>query len=81
MLEDFIIVGIVISGMEIIKKTKLPKETYFIPILAGAAILNAVNAYFFGGGGDLTPAVADGIRLGALAAGVYGLGKAALGKS
>ncbi|MBE0467844.1 MAG: hypothetical protein IBX71_11565 [Candidatus Desulforudis sp.] len=81
MLEDFIVIGVVMAIVEALKKRNmLAKEALFVPVLGLAALLNGTNAYFFNGI-TVTEAVADGIRLGAIAAGIYGLGKAALGKS
>ncbi len=81
MLEDVIIIGIVMAFMELAKKyINIPKEAYFLPILILAAGLNYLNAYFFNGVAP-ADAVLEGIKLGAAAAGIFGLGKAALGKS
>ena len=83
MLEDVLIIGLVMAIMELIKMylPKFPKEAYFLPIIIFAAGLNAVNAYYLGGGILPADAIAEGIKLGAAAAGIFGLGKAALGKS
>ena len=83
MLEDILVIGLVMAIMELIKiyVPKFPKEAYFIPILVLAAGLNAGNVYLFGEGVEIIDAVAEGLKIGATAAGVYGLGKAALGKS
>ena len=80
MLEDVVIIGIVMAIMETLK-AHIPKATYFIPVIILAAGLNAANAYYLGGGEILlVDAIAEGIKLGAAAAGIFGLGKAALGK-
>ena len=83
MLEDVLVIGLVMAIMELVKTyvPKFPKEAYFIPILILAGGLNALNAYYLGEGMLLVDAVAEGIKLGAAAAGIFGLGKAALGKS
>lgn len=83
MLEDILIIGLVMAIMELIKSyaPKFPKEAYFIPVLVLAAGFNAGNAYWFGEDAVIIDAVAEGIKLGAMAAGIYGLGKSALGKS
>ena len=82
MLESVVIIGAVMACMELIKKhTRFPKEAYFIPILVLSGGFNAANAYFFGGVTNVAPYVAEGLKLGAMAGGIYGLGKAALGKS
>ncbi len=80
MLEGTIIIGVVIAIMEAIKQTRFPKTLYFLPILILSALLNSGNAYFFGDG-EVMIAIAEGIKLGAVASGVYSLGKATLGKS
>lgn len=81
MLEDVLVIGLVMAIMELIKKymPNFPKEAYFIPVLVLAAGFNAANAYFFNGVA-MVDAIAEGIKLGAAAAGIFGLGKAALGK-
>lgn len=82
MLEDVLVIGLVMAFMGLIKKylPAFPKEAYFIPVLLMAAGFNAANAYFFNGV-EMVDAIAEGIKLGAAAAGIFGLGKAALGKS
>ena len=81
MLEDVLIIGLVMAIMELVKKyLPIPKEAFFIPVIVLAAAFNAVNAYYLGEGILLVDAVAEGIKLGAAAAGIFGLGKAALGK-
>lgn len=59
-----------------------------LAVLALSAGLNALNAYLFAGSGvgqlepgTLRQAVVEGLQLGAVASGIYGLGKAALGRS
>lgn len=78
MLDSVIIIGITIGLTELIKP-HIPKNAIFIPVLVLAALLSAGNAYFFGEAAALKSAIVDGLRLGAMASGVYGLGKAALG--
>ncbi len=82
MLEDVLIIGLVMAIMELIKKylPSFPKEAFFLPVIFLAAAFNAANAYYLGDGIILTDAVAEGIKLGAAAAGIFGLGKAALGR-
>ena len=78
MLEMIVIIGITMAISEAIKKkTPLPKSLMFIPVLGLAAGLNALNAYFLNGV-EVAEAVAEGIRYGAMAGGVYSLGKEAL---
>ena len=83
MLEDVLVIGLVMAIMELIKMyvPKFPKEGYFLPIIVLAGAFNALNAYYLGGGILLVDAIAEGIKLGAAAAGIFGLGKAVLGKS
>lgn len=71
------IAGLVIATMQLIKKyLAIPQEAYFIPVLLLATALNTGNAYFFGEGViPMKEAIAEGIRLGAEIAGVFGLGK------
>lgn len=88
MLEDIIIIGIVMAVVEIVKHLlkKWVNEdlvTQLLPLivllLAGA--LNVLNARVFAPEVGVTEALSQGLTLGAIAGGVYSLGKAALGKS
>jgi hypothetical protein len=88
MLEDIIIIGIVMAVVEIVKHLlkKWVNEdlvTQLLPLivllLAGA--LNVLNARIFAPEVGVTEALSQGLTLGAIAGGVYSLGKAALGKS
>lgn len=90
MLEPVIIMGLVMATMELVK-TAIPEENKevskkampFLILLLGAGF-NILNAGVFGDGftGPVVQAAAkQGIKFSALAAGIYGLGKAALGKS
>ncbi len=88
MLEDIIIVGIVMSATELIKyllKKRVNEDvvTQIIPliVLLLAGLLNVLNAKIFAPDTPVTQALAQGLTLGAIAGGVYSLGKAALGKS
>jgi len=88
MLEDIIVVGIVMAVTEIIKhvlKRYMAEDivTQVIPliVLTLAGGLNVVNAKVFAPDMPVTEALAQGLTLGAIAGGVYSLGKAALGKS
>lgn len=84
MFEDVLVIGLVMAFMELIKKylPGFPKEAFFVPIIVLAAAFNAGSAYFFGAGEILlVDAIAEGIKLGAMAGGVFSLGKAALGRS
>uniref|UniRef100_A0A6M3LCI5 Uncharacterized protein n=1 Tax=viral metagenome TaxID=1070528 RepID=A0A6M3LCI5_9ZZZZ len=91
MLEDIIIVGLVMVLVEIVKLTALHfganedvVRQIVVPLavflLAGA--LNVGNALLFGAGAiTAIEALAVGFKLGAMAGGIYSLGKAALGQS
>ena len=88
MLEDIIIIGIVMAIVEIAKhllKRWLNEDfvTQLLPliVLALAGGLNVVNARVFAPEVGVTEALSQGLTLGAIAGGVYSLGKAALGKS
>lgn len=88
MLEDIIIVGIVMAVVEIVKHLlkKWVNEdlvTQLLPliVLALAGGLNVLNAKVFAPDVPFTEALSQGLTLGAIAGGVYSLGKAALGKS
>jgi len=88
MLEDIIIVGIVMAVTEILKHLlkKWVNEdlvTQLLPliVLALAGGLNVLNAKVFAPDVPFTEALSQGLTLGAIAGGVYSLGKAALGKS
>ncbi len=89
MLEDLIVIGIVMAVVEIVKhllKKRVDDAlvTQLLPliVLGLAGALNVANAAVFGGG-EVTAieALGEGIKFGAIAGGVYSLGKAALGKS
>jgi hypothetical protein len=88
MLEDIIIIGIVMAVVEIVKhllKKWLNEDlvTQLLPliVLALAGGLNVLNARVFAPEVGVTEALSQGLTLGAIAGGVYSLGKAALGKS
>lgn len=88
MLEDIIVIGIVMAVVEIVKhllKRWLNEDlvTQLLPliVLALAGGLNVVNARVFAPEVTVTEALSQGLTLGAIAGGVYSLGKAALGKS
>ena len=88
MLEDIIIIGIVMAVVEIVKHLlkKWVNEdlvTQLLPliVLALAGGLNVLNARVFAPEVGVTEALSQGLTLGAIAGGVYSLGKAALGKS
>ena len=88
MLEDIVIIGTVMAVTEIIKhllKKWIKEElvTQIIPliVLILAGCLNLANAKIFAPDTPATEALAQGLTLGAIAGGVYSMGKAALGKS
>lgn len=88
MLEDIIIIGIVMAVVEIVKhllKKWVSEDlvTQLLPliVLASAGALNVLNARVFAPDVPVTEALSQGLTLGAIAGGVYSLGKAALGKS
>ncbi|NLG68866.1 MAG: hypothetical protein GX496_04740 [Firmicutes bacterium] len=95
--DPIAIIGLVIVLTELVKEAaarlRLRPETVkqvVIPlaVLLMSAALNALNAYLFAGPapgqppeGAVRDAVVQGLQLGAMASGIYGLGKAALGRS
>jgi amino acid permease len=92
MLEIAIIITLTMASVEAIKfffvtdeNVEAFKKISFIPVLGIAVVLNMLNAGIFGDAGFATEALKlaakDGIIYGIEAAGVYGLTKAALGKS
>lgn len=97
MVDPVAIVGLVIVLTELVKEAAArlgirPETTkqVVIPIavLTMSAALNALNAYLFAGPsvgeppeGAVRDAVVQGLQIGAMASGIYGLGKAALGRS
>lgn len=88
MLEDIIIVCIVMVMSQIIKqwlRARLGEElgTQLIPlvVIALAGLLNVANAAVFAPESSLVEALGEGIKLGAIAGGIYSMGKAALGMS
>jgi hypothetical protein len=87
MLDEFVIVGIVMVLTQLVKgplRRALGAETtrkltpLIVLILAG--LLNVANAQVFGMGEiPSLPALAEGLKLGAIAGGIYSMGRAALG--
>jgi hypothetical protein len=84
MLESYIIVGLTIASVELIKtfkyfKTKVGK--LWIPILVFliAGGYNVLNAWVFGGMALLL-ALKSGLELGAVAGGLYSMGQTYLNK-
>ncbi len=89
MLDEVVVMALVMFVVSFVRKWLLKfysqeKITqFFLPVLVLvlAVLFNVLNVYFFGGGEGLTAAIAKGITLGVYSSGIYGLGKAALGKS
>ena len=88
MLDDIIIIGIVMAVAEILKgllkrtmDEGVAKQLLPLLVLGLAGGLQVANAAVFAPGASLTEALGQGLTLGAMAGGVYSLGKAALGKS
>jgi hypothetical protein len=87
-MEDVVLIGIVMAIVEIAKgglgkvlTVEAVKQVTPLLVLALAAGLNALSAYLFTPEVTMQAAILTGLKLGATAAGIYGLGKAALGKS
>ena len=76
MLEIVFIIGLTMAMTEALK-SRLPKSLLFVPVIGLAAGLNALNALYFNGI-LVNEALAEGVRYGAMAGGVYGLGKKTL---
>jgi len=89
MLEDVILVGLVMALTEIIKRLlakwldgELVIQLIPLVVFLLAGALNVGNALLFGAGTiTALEALAAGFKLGAMAGGIYSLGKAALGQS
>jgi len=84
MLESYIIVGLTIAVVEIVKTVKYFKTKrgkLIIPILVFliAGGFNVANAYIFGGM-TLLLALKGGLELGAVAGGLYSMGQTYLNK-
>ena len=85
MLESYIIIGLVIAIVEILKTLeplKTERGKLFIPILVFlvAGVINVLNAFIFGGLALLI-ALKDGLTLGAVAGGLYSMGQTYLNKN
>lgn len=82
MLDNYIIIGTTIVIVEIIKEycPNMKKVWYPILVLGLAGLLNVCNAAVFVGidVNILLTALSDGLTYGAVASGIYGLGKAVL---
>lgn len=85
MLESYIVIGLVIALVEIIKTFSwfdTPRGKLTVPILVFlvAGGLNMLNAYIFGGMALLI-ALKEGLTLGAVAGGLYSMGQTYLNKN
>lgn len=97
MVDPIAVIGLVIVLTELVKETAarlgvrpetIKQVVIPIAVLTMSAALNALNAYLFAGStvghppeGAIRDAIVQGLQLGAMASGIYGLGKAALGRS
>jgi len=84
MLESYIVIGLVIALVEIIKqfkpmKKKIGKLTVPILVVIIAGVLNVLNAFVFDST-NLLVAFKDGLTLGAIAGGIYSMGQTYLNK-
>jgi hypothetical protein len=88
-LDDVVIVGLTMAVAELLKGlmrrrlgAELAKQLIPLVVLGLAGGLNVLNVAVFGPLViPLLHALAEGLKLGAIAGGVYSLGKAALGMS
>jgi hypothetical protein len=83
MLDSYIIVGLVMVLVGVIKTVKpftSVRGKLLVPLLvfAIAGFLNTINALVFGG--QILQALKEGFILGAAAGGIYSMGKAAMQK-
>lgn len=87
-MEDVVVIGIVMGITEIVKAAlgkvmteDSVKRVVPLVVLVLAGGLNALASFYFAPDVPIAQAIGQGLTLGAIAGGVYGLGKAALGKS
>lgn len=82
MLDNYIVIGTTMAIVEVIKEycPDMKKVWYPILVLGLAGLLNVCNAAVFVSVDIeiLLTALSDGLTYGAVASGIYGLGKAAL---
>ncbi len=82
MLDSYIIIGTVMAIVEILKAyfPVMKKVWYPVLVLGLAGLLNVCNAITFIGVDIeiILTALSEGFKYGAIAGGIYGLGKAAL---
>jgi len=88
MLEDVVVIGVTMTLAEIVKRLlrrwctdDLVTQVTPLVVLALAGGLNVLNAYMFAPDTSWREALKAGLLLGAVAGGVYSMGKAVLGKS
>lgn len=85
MLDNYIIIGTVMAIVEILKAyfPDMKKVWYPVLVLGLAGLLNVCNAITFIGVDteNILTALSEGFKYGAIAGGIYGLGKAALEKN
>lgn len=97
MVDPIIVVGLVIILIELVKELaarlavdpRLTKQVLVpLSVMFLSAALNALNAYVFAGqspgsppDGAMREAIVQGLQYGAMASGIYSLGKAAMGRS
>lgn len=75
-MDNFVILGLTGYFTELAKRAGLPKKYVPLVVLGLAALLTVGNAVLFGGG-DWKASLQQGLMLGAVTSGIYGLGKAA----
>lgn len=76
MLDDVIVMGLAAWLTELLKQKGLSKEWLPLPVLALTAILNVLNGVVFDQSVPWREALKAGIQMGAVTAGIYGLGQA-----
>ena len=85
MLESYIVIGLVVALVEIIKihpwfDTEIGDLIVPILVFVIAGLANVANAFVFGDM-NLLDALRDGLTLGAISGGLYSMGKVYLDKS
>jgi len=84
MLDSFIVIGLVMVIVDFLKTfwpftTKRGKLLISLLVFAVAGTLNVINAAVFGGA--ILSALKEGFVIGAVASGIYSMGKAAMSKT
>jgi len=80
-MDEAVVIGVVMLSVQMLKARGMSKQVVPLTVLILAAALNLVNARVFSPDMPWEVALKEGLLLGALSSGVYGLGKAALGRS